>query len=132
MSSEGVRIDRWLWAARFFKTRRLAVEAINGGKIEINNARAKPAKLVRPEDRVQIRKDAYTFHVVVQALAEQRASAPIARTLYEETAESMQAREALGQQLRAQSAAFPKPMGRPEKNDRKQLARFKRGGGDEA
>lgn len=126
----GVRIDRWLWAARFFKTRRLAVDAINGGKVELNDGRAKPAKTVRVGDEIRVRKDAFEFHVHVRGLAQQRASAAIAQTLYEETADSIRAREALSEQLKAQSAAFPRPSGRPEKHDRKQLARFKRGDGD--
>lgn len=127
MSREGVRIDRWLWAARFYKTRRLAVEAINGGKVEINGAGAKPAKVVQVGDEVRVRKDAFQFQVIVRALAEQRGSASIAQTLYEETPESLERREALHQQLRAQSSAFPQPRHRPEKHARKLLAKFKRG-----
>lgn len=127
MSQDSVRIDRWLWAARFFKTRRLAVDAINGGKVEINGAGAKPAKVVRAGDEVRVRKDAFQFQVIVRALAEQRGPASVAQTLYEETAESTERREALRQQLRAQSAAFPQPHGRPEKHVRKQLTKFKRG-----
>ncbi|MEX0731834.1 MAG: S4 domain-containing protein [Aquisalimonadaceae bacterium] len=130
MNADGVRIDRWLWAARFFKTRRLAVDAINGGKVEINGAGAKPSKTVRVGDEVRVRKDAFLFQVIVLALAEQRGSADVAQTLYEETEDSARRREALRQQLRAQSAAFPRPQGRPEKHARKALTKFKRGSGE--
>ncbi len=128
MTETGVRVDRWLWAARFFKTRRLAVDAINGGKVEINNTRAKPAKTVRAGDELRIRKDAFEFHLQVLDVAEQRGSAKIAQTLYEEFADSIERREALRVQLRAQSAAFPQPKGRPDKHSRRELARFKKGG----
>ncbi len=127
MTEEAVRVDRWLWAARFFKTRRLAVEAVNGGKVEINDVRAKPARSVRVGDRVRVRKGAFEFHVVVRDLSAQRGPASVAQTLYEETPESIERRELLRQQLRAQSAAFPRPHGRPDKHDRRHLARFKRG-----
>lgn len=129
MSEDGVRVDRWLWAARFFKTRRLAVEAVNGGKVELNGGRAKPAKTVRPGDMLRIRKDAFEFHVRVMDLAEQRGPARVAQTLYEETAESVARRETLRDQLRAQAAAFPQPRHRPDKHGRKELTRFKRGEG---
>lgn len=127
MTETGVRVDRWLWAARFFKTRRLAVDAINGGKVELNDARAKPAKTVRPGDELRIRKDAFEFHVQVLDVAEQRGPAKLAQTLYEEFADSIERREALRVQLRAQSAAFPQPRGRPDKHSRRELARFKKG-----
>lgn len=129
MADDGVRVDRWLWAARFFKTRRLAVDAINGGKVEINDARAKPAKTVRPGDHLRIRKDAFEFHVEVLDVAGQRGSAAVAQTLYEEFADSVARRETLREQLRAQSAAFPQPRGRPDKHNRRELARFKKEGG---
>ncbi|MCP1674710.1 ribosome-associated heat shock protein Hsp15 [Natronocella acetinitrilica] len=124
---ESVRLDKWLWAARFFKTRRLATDAVTGGKVEVNGGRAKPARGVRVGDELQIRKDAYTFVVEVRDLSEQRGPARVAETLYSETAESQEKREALRLQLRAQSAAFPQPRQRPEKHDRRELTRFKRG-----
>ena len=128
MSEDGVRVDKWLWAARFFKTRRLATEAIQGGKVELNDTRAKPSKTVRPGDELRIRKDAYEFHIIVHDLSDKRGPAKVAESLYEETQESIERREQTREQLKAQNAAFPLPKGRPEKHDRKQLARFKRGG----
>ena len=127
MSDEGVRVDKWLWAARFFKTRRLAPEAIQGGKVELNDTRAKPAKTVRPGDELRIRKDAYEFHIVVRDLSDKRGPAKVAETLYEETPDSIVRREQTREQIRAQNAAFPQPKQRPDKHDRKHLARFKRG-----
>ena len=126
MSDDGVRVDKWLWAARFFKTRRLATEAIQGGKVELNDSRAKPAKVVRPGDELRVRKDAYEFHIVVRDLSDKRGPAKVAESLYEETPESIARREETREQLKAQNAAFPLPKHRPDKHDRKQLARFKR------
>ncbi|MFV8835988.1 RNA-binding S4 domain-containing protein [Aquisalimonas sp. APHAB1-3] len=126
MSDDGVRVDKWLWAARFFKTRRLATEAIQGGKVELNDTRAKPAKLVRPGDELRVRKDAYEFHIIVRDLSDKRGPAKVAESLYEETSESIARREETREQLKAQNAAFPLPKSRPDKHDRKQLARFKR------
>lgn len=123
---EGVRLDRWLWAARFYKTRRLAVEAINAGRVRVNGGRAKAAKQVRPGFEVSVRKGAYEFDVVVQALSDRRGSATVAAGLYEEKPESIERRE----QLRQQFAAAPAPImpaGRPDKKSRRQLVSFKRG-----
>lgn len=125
---EGVRLDRWLWAARFFKTRRLAVEAITGGKVEVNGGRAKAAREVRIGFEITIRKGPYEHDVVVTGLAERRGSAKVAAELYEEKPESIERRE----QLRAQIAAAPRPLmpeGRPDKKDRRRLASLKRGEG---
>ena len=127
MSEAGVRVDKWLWAARFFKTRRLATEAIQGGKVELNDARAKPARSVRPGDRLRIRKDAFTFEVDVRDVSDKRGPARVAETLYEETPESVRERERTREELRVANAAFPQPRARPDKHHRKELARFKRG-----
>ncbi|NLO80315.1 MAG: RNA-binding protein [Xanthomonadaceae bacterium] len=123
---QGVRLDRWLWAARFFKTRRLAVEAINGGKVEVNGGRAKASKEVRIGFEVTVRKGPYEYQVVVTGLSERRGSAQQAAELYQEKPESIARRE----QLRAQLAVVPKPImpeGRPDKKDRRRLASLKRG-----
>lgn len=123
----GVRLDKWLWAARFFKTRRLAVEAIDGGKVQVNGGRAKAAKEVRPGFQIRIRKGPFEYEVVVTGLAERRGSAKDAAELYEETPESVARRERLREQL----AASPPPVmpdSRPDKKDRRRLAAFKRGG----
>lgn len=126
MSDDGVRVDKWLWAARFYKTRRMATEAIQGGKVELNHARAKPAKTVRPGDELRIRKDAFEFRVIVRDLSDKRGPAKVAETLYVETEQSIQQRERTREQLKGQNASFPLPKRRPDKHDRKQLTRFKR------
>ena len=100
-SSTGVRLDKWLWAARFFKTRSLASDAINGGKIQLNGHRAKRAKHVQVGDEIRIRKGPYEQLVVVRGLSERRGPAPVAQTLYEETAESHHKREMLAMQLKS-------------------------------
>ncbi|WP_200833021.1 RNA-binding S4 domain-containing protein, partial [Spiribacter sp. SSL99] len=89
--AESVRLDRWLWAARFFKTRRLAVDAIKGGKVDVDGVRAKPARAVRAGNRLLIRKGPQTFEVDVEGLAEQRGPAPQAEALYTETDASVRA-----------------------------------------
>lgn len=119
-----VRLDKYLWAARFFKTRQLAIDAINAGRIAINDERAKPAKAVKPGDVMLVRKPPYEYTLVVRALSEKRGSATIARTLYEETPESVSAREKLHAELRDQ----PPPLfkGRPTKRDRRTLEQWAR------
>jgi ribosome-associated heat shock protein Hsp15 len=112
-----VRLDIWLWAARFFKTRSLAKQAIEGGKIECNDAPAKPAKAVHAGDRVRIRRGEETFVVDVAALSEQRGPAAVAQALYRETDESRAAREALREQRRMQGA--PGPAKKPDKRARR-------------
>ncbi|MFP4130105.1 MAG: RNA-binding S4 domain-containing protein, partial [Halorhodospira sp.] len=108
-----VRLDRWLWAARFFKTRRQAVEAVQGGKVDVDGGRAKPSRAVRPGDRLTITKGEQRFEVVVQGVAEQRGPAKVAETLYEETEASRQRRQEQAEQRRAAAAAVPRPSHRP-------------------
>jgi ribosome-associated heat shock protein Hsp15 len=122
---ERVRIDKWLWAARFFKTRGLAVEAIDGGKIEVNGARVKRAKLVQAGDEVRIRQTPFEHVVMVRGVADRRGSASVAATLYEETAESKTKRQALATQIRSMPAD-DWDSGRPTKRDRREIERFKR------
>ena len=86
------RVDRWLWAARWFKTRSQAAQAIAGGKIRVNGERPKRARVIGIGDEVRVRKGPYEFHVVVRALGEERGPAPVARALYQETAPSAEAR----------------------------------------
>jgi len=105
-SSEPVRIDRWLWAARLVKTRALAVEAIKGGRVELNDERAKPSKDVRPGDRVEISSGSLRRCVIVRATAVRRGPASAAAQLYEETAESMEARERLAAERRLARPAW--------------------------
>ena len=123
---EKVRIDKWLWAARFFKTRSLAVEAIGGGKILVNEERVKPAKMIQAGDQVSIRLGPYEHVVIVRGLSERRGPASVAATLYEETATSRAAREKLAEQLRMAPAAFVfEEKGRPTKKDRRDIERLR-------
>jgi ribosome-associated heat shock protein Hsp15 len=121
-----VRVDKWLWAARFFKTRSLAVEAIEGGKILLAGERVKPAKLLQAGDVVSVRMGPYEHVVTVLAVSERRGPASVAATLYEETNASRVAREKLAEQLRMAPAAFVfEDKGRPTKRDRRELDRFR-------
>ena len=121
-----VRIDKWLWAARFFKTRSLAAEAIAAGKVEVNAERVKPAKLIQLGDSVSVRLGPYLHIVRVRGLSERRGPATVAATLYEETAESAAARAKLAEQLRMAPAAFVyEEKGRPTKRDRREIDRFR-------
>ena len=124
-SDDRVRIDKWLWAARFFKTRSLATEAVDGGKVEINGERAKPSKAIKPGDEVRLRLGPYEHVLIVKALGERRGPASVAQSLYEETAASKEAREKLSAQLRMAPAAFVyEEKGRPTKKDRRDLSNF--------
>ena len=121
-----VRIDKWLWAARFFKTRSLAAEAIAAGKVEVDDERVKPAKLLQIGDRVSIRLGPYVHVVIVRGVSERRGPATVAATLYEETSESVAARAKLAEQLRMAPAAFVyEEKGRPTKRDRREIDRFR-------
>jgi ribosome-associated heat shock protein Hsp15 len=120
-----VRLDKWLWAARFFKTRSQATEAVDGGKVEVNGARVKPAKDVKIGDELRIRLGPYEHVVIVRALGDKRGSATIAHTLYEETPESVAAREKLRESHRMAPAMFVyEEKGRPTKKDRRDISRL--------
>ena len=120
----GLRIDKWLWAARFFKTRSLASDAVGGGKVRLNGAPTKPARDIRPGDRLEIHNGDTRWEVLVVALSDKRGPAPEARLLYEETAESSAAREA--EQLRRKFEREPAAEihGRPTKRDRRRIERL--------
>jgi ribosome-associated heat shock protein Hsp15 len=120
-----VRIDKWLWAARLSKTRGLAAEAVKGGRVELNGQRVKPAKEIKPGDRLVITSGLYRREVVVLELAERRVSAKEAERLYEETRESLAAREQLRAERRLASAPLPQPGGRPTKRDRRRMDRWR-------
>ena len=124
LESATVRLDKWLWAARFFKTRQMAIDAINAGRVDVNNERAKPAKTIRLNDVLLLRKPPFAFHLVVKSMADKRGSAVIARSLYTETPDSIAARASL---LREQRD-LPPPVfkGRPTKQDRRALENFER------
>jgi ribosome-associated heat shock protein Hsp15 len=116
-----IRLDKWLWAARFYKTRSLAVEAIASGKVHVNGERAKPAKSIKADDEIFLRKPPYEFTFKVKALSDRRGPAAEARLLYAESAESLAAREKLAAEMRD----MPPPLrGRPTKKDRRELERF--------
>ena len=123
-----VRLDKWLWAARFFKTRSLAATAIETGKVEVNGERAKRAKLVQPGDSLSIRLGPYNHRLKVLSVSERRGPASVAATLYEETADSKTAREAMQLQMKASQPAFGYDAGRPSKKDRRDIERLRRRG----
>lgn len=120
-----VRIDKWLWAARFFKTRSLAAEAIEGGKVQVNGERVKRARPLQIGDEVRIRLGPYEHQVVVRELSDRRGPAAQAAVLYEEKESSRMAREALALQLKSVHAIFAPERGRPTKKDRRDIRRFK-------
>jgi ribosome-associated heat shock protein Hsp15 len=122
-----VRFDRWLWAARFFKTRGLAAEAVTGGRAHLNGARTKPAKPTRVGDTVSVRRNELETVVVVRGVAEQRRPAPEAALLYEETAESSRARATFIAHRRAEAAGRLERLGRPNKQARRESIRLRRG-----
>jgi len=124
---EPVRLDKWLWAARFFKTRGLAAEAIAGGRVQVNGARARHAKTVRPGDGIRVRVGPYEHLLTVRALSERRGPAAEAARLYEEDAEGKAQRLRLAEQHRLAAHAFTYGEGKPSKKDRRELLRFKRG-----
>lgn len=119
-----VRLDKWLWAARFFKTRALATEAINGGHIHLNGHRPKPSRNIEPGDELSIRRGQDEYRVTVRELAEKRGPASVAQQLYEESEQSRAERERLAEQRRLQAAAEPRPAKRPDKKGRRQIIRF--------
>lgn len=123
---EKFRIDKWLWAARFFKTRSLATSVVENGRVHINDERVKPAKTVTVGDRLSINIGRYQYVIEVLALSNKRGSAPEAQKLYRETDESRQRREAISTQLKAQPQPFHFK-GRPTKRDRREIERFKKG-----
>src|SRR5689334_5237298 len=115
-SVDSVRLDKWLWAARFFKTRSLATEAVAGGKVDVNGERVKPAKSVKPGDEIRLRIGPYEHILIVRALGERRGPASVAQGLYEETEASRAERERLSAQLKMAPAMFVyEEKGRPTK-----------------
>ena len=125
-ADEPVRLDRWLWAARFFKTRALAVEAIAGGKVQLNGHRAKRSKVVHVNDELRIRKGPYEYHVVVQQVSSRRGPAKEAQALYTETEASVRARADLAAHLKAVVPPTFRGKGRPTKKERRDIERCKR------
>jgi ribosome-associated heat shock protein Hsp15 len=126
-SAEKCRVDKWLWAARFFKTRALASHACDLGRIEVNAVRAKPAREVRPGDRLRIENEGGTFAVDVVEISEIRGPAARAQSLYRETEESREARLKLAAEHKAMQQMMPLPERRPTKRDRRRIIQFRRG-----
>lgn len=126
--SEGpgrVRLDKWLWAARFFKTRALAAEAIDRGHVEVNDDRVKRSRVVALGDRVRVKRPPFEHVVVVRAVSDHRGSATIAAELFEETEQSRSAREALASQMKAIGPPIFRDRGRPGKKDRREIDRWR-------
>ena len=121
-----VRLDKWLWAARFFKTRGLAAQAIETGKVEVNGERAKRAKQLQVGDELRVRLGPYHHIVKVRAVSEHRGPAAVAATLFEETEESRKAREAMQLQVRIAQSVPGYDRGRPSKKDRRDIERLRR------
>ena len=124
-SEDRIRVDKWLWAARFYKTRALASEAIAGGKVQVNGERVKRARPLQVGDEIRIRQSPYEHQIVVRALSGRRGPAAEAAQLYEEKPESRAAREQLAVQLKTLHSMFVPERGRPTKKDRREINRLK-------
>ncbi len=125
-----VRLDRWLCAARFFKTRALAKQAIDGGKIHLNGQRSKSGKMLQGGEMLAIRRGFESYTVTVLLLAEKRGPAKVARTLYEETDESIALREKAAEMRRIQQLSITIPDKKPDKRQRRKIHRFKQSQGN--
>lgn len=122
---DSVRLDKWLWAARFFKSRTLAVAAIESGRVLVADDRAKPARLIKVGERLKITREQEKFELVIRGITEQRKSAPLARLLYEETPESLLARQTMTENRRFYNEPSQDIAGRPTKRHRRALDRWK-------
>ena len=123
MTSESVRVDKWLWAARFFKTRTMASDAVDSGKIRLNGERVKPARGVKPGDRLDIDNGSTEWEVVVQELSDVRRAASFAQALYQETEESVERRARVAEDRRYFREPGAGLKGRPTKRDRRLITR---------
>lgn len=124
MTEEKVRIDKWLWAARFFKTRSLASKAVSGGHVHLNGQRIKPARHVQVGDELHIRRGLVEFVVFVESLRSRRGPAVVARTMYRETEESELRRQKAVEERRLQPDQAVSPNRRPDKRDRRKIRKF--------
>lgn len=126
--SEGVRLDKWLWAARFFKTRPLAQKAIEGGKVRVEGARSKPGKTLQLGQQLEVRVGQELYRITVTGLSEKRGPAAAARALYHEHEESVRAREQAAVDRKAAAASEPRfDGGRPDKYQRRRIRKLKDG-----
>ncbi len=126
MTDTPVRLDQWLWAARFFRTRALSRAAIDGGKVRYNGHPAKPGRKVEPGAEIRLQRGQEEMTVRVLGLSTERRGAPAAATLYEETAGSLAAREEAAARRRAARAGYTPPVGRPDRRDRGRIIRFQK------
>ena len=125
--SESCRLDKWLWAARFFKTRSLASDAVSGGKVHLNGQRVKPAKILSVGDTLSIQRGTDSYEVLIMGLSLQRQSAKVAAELYQESDESIKVRANCAEMRRASGAGRAFSDKKPNKQQRKKIVRFKRG-----
>jgi len=125
-SIQTVRLDKWLWAARFFKSRSLATEAIELGRIHVNGDRVKPARQIKPGEKVLIQRGSDRVEVFVRFLSDVRRAAPLAQLLYDETAESLAARQVVAEKRRLYAEPARDLVGRPTKRNRRNIERFSR------
>ena len=127
METEGQqRLDKWLWASRFYKTRSLASEAISGGKVHLNGDRVKPSRNIKVGDLLDITRGQFEFHITVEGLNKHRRPATEAQLLYKESQESLEKRQALAESLKILNANMPHTEKRPSKKQRRQIVKFKR------
>ena len=124
--SQSIRLDKWLWAARFFKTRALATEAVSGGKVHLNDNRVKPGREVKVGDSLSIQRGGYTFEITVLGINKQRRPAKEAQLLYEESEDSIAAREEQAENQRLANSGQPFSDHRPNKRERRHIVRFTR------
>jgi len=124
MNAQTVRLDKWLWAARFFRTRALASAAVSGGKVHCGGSSLKPSRAVKPGDCLEIRRGYDRYEIIVTAVSEQRGPAASAQLLYRETEASVVQREAEAQKRKLAMMARPHSEGRPDKKQRRQIRRF--------
>jgi ribosome-associated heat shock protein Hsp15 len=126
MDAIDIRLDKWLWAARVFKTRPVAIKAINGGHIQVNGNRTKPARLARVGDVLRIHKGPYTYTLMILAISDHRGPARVAQTLYAETADSISARDKLALELKTQASQVLYHRKKPSAREQRQARARKR------
>ena len=126
-SQNSQRLDKWLWAARFYKTRTLAVEAVNGGKVHLNKQRVKPSRTIKENDILSITKPPYEHIITVLGLASHRRPAPEAQLLYNESGDSIEKREKIRLEIKSQPLGFRHDQSKPNKRERRHIIKFTRG-----